>query len=276
MFGLFESSRSRGVPVELYLFTVTDQVYAYTNTDDAVVYAGVTYTPAPITHDRIVASGSLDRATLTVRLADATPLGVLLRQYPQSGVMSLTLRQGHKGDDEYLVAWAGRVLGAAAGEPGERSLSCQPVTTSLERSGLRRNWQYPCPHVLYGAQCRASLPAATVTAIATGSNGTAALLPSGWHGTKPIDKFMGGLCAWGGEIRTILRTAETGITLSGPASFAAGTELRLSLGCNHQDNDCRTIHVPSDEAAYGGGNIRNYGGDLFIPTQNPIGFVSNY
>lgn len=322
MFGLLESSRTRAQPLELYKFEVAGRVYAYCNGDDDFVYGSVigpdaqtfkfpnivnnetvligangaqgdatstdqVYKAVPITHSRITSSGTLDRATLQVSIADNTELAALLRGYPRSDVMLLTLRQGHKDDPdgEFLVAWVGRVLSAKA-DAGTRLISCQPSSTSLKRSGLRRNWQYPCPHALYGPQCRASQPHATVSVGVVSANKNTVIVPDGWNGGKPVAKFAGGLATWtavdgSAEVRTILRAvdlpdATSAITLGGPAVIPAGAVIALSLGCDHLRDDCSTLHVPSDEADYGGGNIRNFGGQPFIPTKNPIGFVNNY
>jgi len=279
MFNPFESSRARGTPLTLFRFEVAGQTFAYCNGDDNKTFGGLTYIAAPIAHGRIVAKGgSTDRATLDVSLSETLAVADVLRGYPLSSVMTLTIRQGHvkDPDSQFLVSWAGRVLSAKAGQPGERVLSCMPITTSLKRSGLRRNWQYPCPHVLYGAQCRASLPAATVSIVPTGAMRNLVTVPSGWNGSKPIEKFAGGIVTWGAEVRTILRATATTLTLGGPATFANGTTLAVSLGCDHLLDDCRGLHVPADSSDTGVGNVHNFGGQPLIPTKSPIGFVSNY
>lgn len=277
MFNLFESSRARGTPLTLFRFDVAGQTFAYCNGDDDYAFGGVIYVAAPIAHGRINSKGgSVDRATLDVNLADTLPIAAVLRGYPLSSVMTLVIRQGHRldGDMQFLVSWAGRVLSAKGGEPGERVLSCQPVTTSLKRSGLRRNWQYPCPHVLYGDQCRASFAAATVTTVPTNAVRNLVTVPAGWN-ARPVDKYAGGIVTWGAEVRTILRATATTLTLGGPATFAPGTPLAVSLGCNHLLDDCRGLHVPAVGSG-GQGNVHNFGGQPLIPTQSPIGFVSNY
>ena len=278
MFGLFESSRALGQPLDLYQFQIGNDFYRYCNGEKDFEFGGVVYQAVPITRTSITSSGSLDRQTLTVSIADTTLLAACFRGYTGSVTVALILRQGHKDDPDkqFLVAWVGRVLGAQGNpEEGTRSLECQPASTSLKRIGLRRNWQFGCPHVLYGDQCRASIAAASVQAVPTARTGRFVTLPSGWN-AKPVEKYIGGLAMWGGEVRTIIRASETSLQLGGPASFDLGTTLILALGCDHLRDDCSTIHVPVDEADYGGGNIRNFGGQPFIPQTNPVGYVSNY
>jgi hypothetical protein len=280
MFGLFESSRTLGQPLELYEFQVGANTYRYCNAEKDFTYAGAVFTAAPIKHSAISASGALDKATMTVTIADTLPLAALLRGYPSSAVIRLILRQGHKDDPDvnFLVAWIGRVLGAQGDpETGTRALSCQPASTSLQRIGLRRKWQYPCPHVLYGDQCRADQLRATVTAIIRSVGTNQIGVNDNWQSDKPTDKFAGGLAVYGSQIRTILAVSGNTITLGGPVDAKAiGQSVNLSLGCNHLRDDCQNVHVPFNESNPGGGNIHNYGGQPFIPTTNPIGYVSNY
>lgn len=280
MFGLFESSRTLGQPLDLYSFQVGGDVYNYCNGERDYSYAGMSYAATPIKHSAVTSSGTLDRATLTVTLADTLDLARRLRGYPSSTVIVLTIRQGHKDDPDaqVLVAWVGRVLGHQSDpETGTRALTCQPASTSLKRIGLRRKWQYGCPHVLYGDQCRADQARATIqTYITAAASTNAVALPAGWNAGRPIEKFAGGLFMWDSEVRTILAATATGATLGGPVVLSLGYSVRMALGCDHLRDDCRNLHVPRDEPEYGGGNVRNYGGQPFIPTTNPIGYVSNY
>ena len=278
MFGLFESSRALGQPLELYLFQIGNDFYRFCNGEKDFSYAGQTYAAVPIKRTAISSSGALDKQTLTVSVGPDNLLAVRLRGAVLSSVVTLILRQGHRDDPDkqFLVAWVGRVLDVGGNpDDGSRSLTCQPASTSLKRIGLRRNWQYGCPHVLYGDQCRASIAAASVQVTPTARQGRSVSLASGWN-AQPVEKYNGGLAMWDGNVRTIVRANTTDIQLGAQATFDIGTVLTLALGCDHLRDDCSTIHTPVDEADYGGGNIRNFGGQPFIPTTNPVGYVSNY
>jgi len=287
-FDELERSRQLAAPLELYMFNTGSTVYTYCNGDDDFTFNGDVYKAVPVSRDRITSSGTLDRTSLIVRIADTTEIAAVLRGYPVSSVMTLVVRQGHaEASPDFLVAWAGRVLSAKGGNDGIRQITCQPASTSLKRAGLRRNWQYGCPHALYGPACRADQAYATVTATAVGSSRSTAFIADGVLTARaPLSRWQGGLLQWTDEegavqIRTVLRVTDqpdgtTSLTLGGPASFPPGTVLTISLGCDRTMNDCRTLHRPRDEADYGGGNIHNYGGQPFIPTNNPIGLSRNY
>ena len=290
-----EKSTQLATPLELYLFDTGSKTYAYCNGDNDFTFGVNPYTNAaeiyravPVDRDRITSSGTLDRSALVVRIADTTDIAALLRGYPVSSVVTLVIRQGHaEASPDFLVAWAGRVLSAKGGNDGVRQVTCQPASTSLKRTGLRRNWQYGCPHALYGPACRADQAYATVSTAAVGANRSTAFIADGVLTARaPLDRWQGGLVQWTDadgavQIRTILRVTDqpggtTSLSLGGPASYPAGATLAISLGCDRTMNDCRTLHRPRDEADYGGGNIRNYGGQPFIPTNNPIGLSRNY
>lgn len=270
-----EMSRADGMPVELFLFrygTGSTNYYAYTNAEQAITHLGITYVPVPIGRDSLKSSGTLDKAALTVDMAVELELAELFRIYPPSQVVSLIIRQGHANDPaaEFPVAWSGRVLGGSR-EGSVFSATCEPVATSMRRPGLRRNYQYGCPHVLYGTSCRANKAAATSSATVSSVTSNRVTLTSSWASSGLKPKYAGGIISWtaGGrtEIRTILRVSTDTLTCSGALSgMSAGMTVSVILGCNRTMDDCGTLHS----------NINNFGGQPWIPTKNPIGLTNNY
>lgn len=273
---IFESSRHRGAPINLYYFdygNAPGSFFAYTDAEIPVTNAGVTYTPFSIDHTGIESSGSLDKAALTIMMPKDNPLSELFRLYPPSRVVTVTIRQGHLTDPlhEYSVVWAGRVLNRDV-KQDEVEFSCEPVATSIQRSGLRRNYQFGCPHVLYGSSCKASKLASTLAVNAVSVSGDSVTLADGWSGTISPNKYLGGMLQWtvNGDqsLRTILRIYGGKILkLSGIASgLSAGGPALAILGCSRQMDDCRTLHS----------NILNFGGQPWIPTKSPFSKASLY
>ena len=157
-YGAIEESRKLGAPAELFLFrygTDPGAVYAYTDVEEMVTHGAVDYNPVKIKRGGISASGSLDKSRMTVTVPIDSEIAELFRIYPPGTVVTLTIRGGHLSDPdaEYPVIWVGRVLSSARGksENTEVELTCEPANTSLRRTGLRRNYQYSCPHVIYSA-----------------------------------------------------------------------------------------------------------------------------
>lgn len=279
-YAAYEESREDGGPVQLYLFrygTEAGEYYAYTShTDSLTVDHGgsvgeITYTPIPIQRDGITSNGTLDKSSLKVNLDIGTDLAELFRVYPPSSVVTLTIYEGHidDPDTEFIVVWAGRIV-AASREHSSLELSGEPVSTQLRRPGLRRHYQYGCPHVLYGTHCGANKAAATVAGTVASVSGATVTLDAGWEGAFTAAKFVRGQLEWtpvGGSLqrRTIIRISGDTLTLSGiPSDLEATDSVDVILGCNHQafapTGDCEALHD----------NLVAYGGQPWIPVKNVV------
>lgn len=276
-FESIEESRAKGRPV--YLMFVRygpnpEAFYAYTTCDQSIEFDGVAYQPIPLDIPDRDISGDLDKTSLEVTVSRNAPVAELFRVTPPSYVVGLIIRQGHYGGDEFPVVWVGRILGSAR-EGSQVKLICEPSSTALRTPALRRNYMYSCPHVLYGPQCRASLTAATVTLAVESLTGSTVTLPDGWEPLDRALKYRGGMVRWVGAAGDVVRSIiglEAGrvLRLNGATNeLNVGDSIRVSLGCNHNfvmsggspQSDCQELH----------NNIHNYGGQPFIPTNNPVG-----
>jgi len=279
-----DGSREHGMPVNLVLFrygVATASVFGYTDAEQPIVRDNVTYVPVSVDTPAVQASGSLDRKTLNLRLPSNTDVAQLFRVYPPSYPVTMTIFRGHLTDDdvpiEWRAIWIGRILNGKHEGDGSHvcTFTCEPVATSLKRSGLRRRYQYLCPHVLYGRLCNANKGAVTFSVIAAEIGEAEVVLTPGWAPADLIPNFSGGVIEWTTaagniEVRTILEIEETSnghtVWMTGPTTgILTATSLRLSLGCNHQMDHCLVLH----------NNIHNFGGQPWIPTSNPIGTFSN-
>jgi hypothetical protein len=276
----YEESQDFGGPIQLYLFrygTEDGEHYAYTNhtSEKTVDHGGsvgeITYTPVPLKRENIVSNGTLDKSALGLNLDIGTELAELFRVYPPSNVVTLTIYEGHlgDGDQEFVVTWAGRIV-TALREGGELVLSGEPISTQMRRPGLRRNYQYGCPHALYSTECGASKVAATVFATVASISGTQVTLDAGWEGAFDPAKFVRGMLEWtplyeSTQRRMIVRISGDVLTLSGiPNDLSAADSVSVVLGCNHKafapDGDCEALHD----------NLVNFGGQPWIPVKNII------
>lgn len=286
-FTTYEESVDEGQPVQLFLFRYgsdPSEYYAYTDAtlekpDDVLTVSTIDYVPRPIERDAISSNGTLDKSALKITTDIGSEVAELFRVYPPSHVITLVIAQGHLGDpdEEWKVTWAGRVMKGSRNEDSQFEMTGEPVSTSLQRPGLRRNYQYGCMHVLFGPECTADKEAATVSSTVAVVSGNLVTLASGWEGAFAPEKFLGGMLEWpapGGstESRTIIRIAGDVLTLSGiTRNLAVSDAVDVVLGCNHKayaadGGDCQPLH----------NRINNYGGCLWIPTKNPIGTYNNY
>lgn len=273
----FITSRFRGRPVELYRFTYgpRDQdVFLYTDGENPITYMGETYTPIPIQRGATSNTGTMDKTALDITLPHLAKVPQLFRVYPPSSTVGLTILQGQLGDpdNQFVSVWAGRIISVAF-EGIEAKLSGEPITTTWRRSGLRRNYQYMCPHILYGPMCRASKIAATSAVVIHAVSGRKVTLTSTL--TDAV-KYASGVLEWTApdgrfEVRTILtvqlEAGRTILNLTGIASdLAAGATAAAVRGCRHTIAACRDDH----------NNAVNFGGQPWIPTKNPIGNSSPF
>lgn len=272
-----ETSRTKGRPVNLALIRFgenPESFYAFTTSEYPIVFDGITYAPHPIDIPNQTSSGGLDKQSLEVTVPLDSPLAELFRVVPPSYTVAITVRQGHVDGTEFPVIWIGRILGGSrAGSMAK--LLCEPSSTSLRRPALRRNYMYSCPHALYGPQCKASLSAATASFVVESFTGNTVTLPVNWVDPARALKYRGGLVRWEGDAGDIIRSIvglqeDRRLVLNGATNeLEIGASIRVSLGCSRNFeivggqpvSDCAELH----------NNILNFGGQPFIPTENPIG-----
>ncbi|PBB41795.1 hypothetical protein CK222_21825 [Mesorhizobium sp. WSM3866] len=288
-----ESSRYRGQPIRLYLIQGADTdddvplgPFAYNNGEAPITRpvldangnpVNIQFDPWPIKNSNISHDGTLDKSDITITMAFGSEMDDLFLAYPPSQVVNLTIFEGHIGDDvteeNFPAIWMGRITSSADNDSNEQELSCVPVSTSIKRPGLRRNYQVGCPHVLFGDQCRASKAAATVARQVASVTRNKITLDTTLGDTA--SRYVGGLLQWANsdngrkELRTISSVRADGleITIRGIArGLAAGTPLSVIRGCNHLMTGC---NQHTDSVA-GGPNIKNYGGQPWIPLENPL------
>jgi len=267
----FEGSKDAGQQIELYDFVYGEagQTYRYTDGETAVTYAANEYVPLPITRDKITSKGDLSGREVKLKVPKSSEIADLFRIFPPGRVVSVIIRQGHLtdpvSDDNFGVVWTGRVLESKRNNI-EAELTCEASAAGMRRPGLRRHYQWPCPHALYGPQCKATKTA--IPAVVASIAGNKITLPDGFMGAYTAADFIGGLLDWQGdsgtEARGILRIeGTTVVVISGPPIGMAATDtVNVYLGCARTIASCANLH----------NNIVNYGGHPWIPLSgNPVG-----
>ena len=274
----FENSVADGEPLELYRFsygTGSATTYTYCDGDVPVTHESAVYAPLPIDREAINASGNLDRSELAVEVPQDSPIAQLFMAYPPSDVVGLTILRCHWDGTTITTPeaiWVGRVL---AGNPeGYMSvLRCEPFTTSMARVGLRRHYQFMCPHVLYGTACGANRAEHSTASSVVSYDARSITVPG-----LVSDQHAGGMVSWNpiglpGERRTILRVdrdvgaGTSRLTVAGRVNeLTVGFALELALGCRHNVSDCRDLF----------NNTPNFGGQPYIPGDNPHGSTRVY
>ena len=279
-FAEYEESRYLGDPVELFLIrygTTPASYIAYTNAEQSVTYNGVEYLPEVINRaSSVQSSGTLDKAKISVRVQIASRLAELFKVYPPSQPVSLIIFMGHLSDPtgEFKSIWSGKIL-TCQREGSECVFSCEPLITALRRTGLRRNYQVLCPHALYGPDCKASKEAAKITRPVVNflNNAKTVFNLNDFWNPHPVESYVNGTVEWdssaGREYRTILSIYDgKTFVLGGPLiEVQPGDNIDIYLGCNHHPG----MTDPAGDCVNRHNNIQNYGGQVWIPFENPIG-----
>lgn len=241
--------------------------FAFTDAEYPITRAGITYQPWPIKHDDINSTSSMDKAELNVTMALGSGIEDAFIGFPPSQVINLTIFQGQMDDTptlvDYPAIWLGRV-NAPQWQGNEITFACLPVSSSIRRPGLRRNYQIGCPHVLYGPKCKADRKAASRTATVDSLSRNVVTLASTLANHQG---YRGGLAEWttalgSREVRTIIGTTGTTITLRGSLKgLENGMQITVRFGCDHTLGalGC-ALH----------NNFYNYGGQDMIPLDNPL------
>lgn len=278
-FAAQETSQEDGLPASLFLIEYGDNstsYFAYTDFDQPVTYGGITYLPTTIGREKIETSGSLDKTTLNIDITPNASVVSLFQDDPPSHKVRLTIFQGHADDPDldFKVVWTGRII-AIAKKSRFATISAEPISTALRRSGLRRHYQYGCPWVLYGQQCGIDAETRKVIAAATNVQSNYLEFADGWEGAWAKVKFQQGYIQWVHpqtlvkQTRTVLNV-DTGLNRllvnGGLPGLAVGDDVSVYLGCNHQMSDCDTLH----------GNILNFGGQPWIPKENPTSYRNQF
>jgi len=259
-----ESSVYSGEPVELYKAVRGTARFLYTSASYAITYNGETYQPVSIERPEIEQNREINRSNIPVTVPRDLDVADQFRLYPPADVVSMTVFRGHPSDGEFVAIWAGRILSVAwLGIRAE--MTCEPIFSSLRRTGLRRKYGAMCPHVLYGVACGVNQLSHQLTGPVT-VIGSGTLDITGLSGFAD-DYFTGGFVRFYtqtglGDTRFI--TAHTGGQITIPVGFlelSVGDSVDVFPGCNRTMNDCESKF----------NNLDNYGGNPYRPDVNPFG-----
>lgn len=273
MWNLIASSRNRSTPVYAYRVTYgPDGDIRFTNSEAPVVIDGLRYDRYPGKHGNINASASLDNSSVTVESSRNNPLTELFRTSSPEYIVNIQILRGELGSEEFTPIWHGRIVNFA--RKGAKVLfTCDPVSTQMRRPGLRRNYQVGCPLLLYGPECRVDRSKYEYPATVNFIENSQVVLINGWLPEQhAAHRFLGGLLIWykdGGEIlRQLVANSDNNTwTVDGiPEDLQSGDEVVLALGCPHTLNACRDTFD----------NTLNYGGQPWIPLDNPLGPQNNF
>lgn len=249
--------------VELYAFTSVSGQFLLTPHEFDVDLDGNLYASLPIERSELALGAEAAKSALELKLPpDCDLVRHLLATSLTGDTTAITLRIARRdtwGDYWWLsgTRWMGRVLGVEIADDVAR-VRCESAQVSLKRIGLRRLYSRKCSHVLYSSACGAAPISAS--AFVTNNSGRNVELDGGVPGSVGGGLAGGWLQTPEGARHMIVSDFGSGVELLYPVAIAPGTEVQLTVGCDHSASDCEWRF----------GNLENFGGFPFIPTKNPF------
>lgn len=263
-----ETGVHTGAPIELYRFAYGTSRYLYTSGDVPYTYNSEVYPPGRMSRGSIESSSEMNRLRLELTVPRDLPVaGLFLAGIP--GVVSLTVFRVHRADTgndtETIVVWKGRVA-SVEWHDIDSKITCEPIYSSLLRSGLREMYQKLCRHTLYRAGCSRGVGAPSeadpafyndvtvLTAIGNVITVAPMLRPDGY--------YVGGYVKFGDNDMRMVRghTGQTLTLLTPIYAMQPGDTIRVFAGCDHALATCRSKF----------NNLHNFGGFPWIPSKNPF------
>lgn len=257
-----------GSPIELYVFNYGGtKSYYYTSSDELQIVDAIEYIPVVIKRDDIQYTNDVGKSQITLKAQVDLEVTEIFKAGIPSGIVTLTIFRKHRTDAEKAVIWKGRVLGVTW-EGNEVSMECEPIRTSLQVYGLRRNFQRQCPHVLYGADCRVNNLTFRKYGAVTAVTRTSITLPAAIISKE--NYFAGGYIQWTNPennaqerksiVSSVASTGQLNI-LGVTTGLIVGMNVEAYPGCDKSLGTCSGTF----------NNEENYGGFPHTPTKNPFG-----
>ena len=249
--------------VELYAFSSSNAQFYLTPHEFDVDLDGTQYTSLSIERNELALGAEAAKSALELKLPPSCDLVRHLLAASLTGdTTSVTLRIGRRenwGDYWWLsgTRWMGRVLGVEVAHDQAR-IRCESAQVSLKRIGLRRLYSRNCSHVLYSAACGAT--PITASAFVLETYGRNVELDGGVPGSVSGGLAGGWLQTPDGARHMIISDYGSGVELLYPVAIEPGTEVQLTVGCDHSTATCQLRF----------NNLDNYGGFPAIPSKNPF------
>lgn len=259
-----ESSNYNGEPIYLYEFRLNDQYWRYTSAATSQSMGGFMWEPMGVSDDGVKQTGDTTVDALNITMPLSSPVVGLFRGTPPSHPVFITLRRFHFGDSDAAVCYVGEVVQTNMNTPTSAILTCNTLSASMERNGLRLAWSRSCPYALYDSCCKVDKELFRFDGTIQSVGGSSIIIPGI---TVFGDRyFAGGFIQWtdpryGEESRAIEQHVGNELIIFGTVSgLAGGMVLKIYPGCPRTTEACDTKFK----------NLPNYGGIPSMPPNSPF------
>lgn len=259
-----ESSNYNGEPVYLYEFRLNDQYWRYTSAANSISVLGNVWEPTGISDSGVKQTGDTSVDALNLTMPISSPIVGFFIGTPPINPIYITLRRFHYGDSEAAVCYVGEVMQANMNTPVSAILTCNTLSASLERNGLRLSYSRGCPFALYDVCCKVNKESFRYNGTISTVGGTSIVVP----GVAAFGDrwFSGGYIEWtdgrrGTERRAIEQHIGDTLQIFGNVSgITGGMIIKIYPGCPRTMAACKTKF----------NNLANYGGIPSMPDRSPF------
>lgn len=259
-----ENSTQDGRPIELYIFTLGATEWCYTSADENLTVDGKVFRAVPIKNPGFNVTGEAASDALSIEAPSSIGPAQLFMMVPPSQTIWIVIWRKHEGEDEFLVSYQGEVSQINFPMPGKCIVTCETLSASLHREGLRIGWSRTCPYAVYDPDtCKKDKATMAVPIIVLGVIGNDVI--SDEVGSYAEDFFTGGMIEWddpyrGHEIRLIEKHVNNTLTMFNSAQGAyVGMIAVVYRGCKQTVASCIELE-----------NYDNYGGVPDMPGKSPF------
>ena len=269
-YGDSEQSLEDGKPIRLYRFTLGSNVWRYTSADEDLTFGSEVWRAIAISDDGIKQTGESNSDALMIRCPiDAGPAAVFAHSPPGSS-LGVQILVSHEGLTTPRVVYDGEVLQVGYPSPGLANVTCQTLSATMQRMGLRMSWMRTCPFVVYDPlTCKVS-KASQETVVTISSDEGFSVKGAGFA-SRDNGYFTAGFIEWTHPVRGVQRlmmeshTGDTVMIFGDTIDLYPGLVVKAYRGCNQTAERCDTAF----------GNLPNYGGCDFMPGRSPYDGIAN-
>lgn len=263
----FEAATYDGRPSHLYQFIIGNKAWFVTSADSDISAGGNLYKALGVSDNGVSQTGEAQTDGMVLQVPITFDVVSLFVNTPPVEDVTVRRFRKHENDDEIACNYVGTIINVNFTTPGVAELTCQTLSPTMQRNGLRLTWQRGCPYALYDqATCKVNKEKYKITTeVDTADAGNitvkANLAAFGDH------YFTGGFIEWtdrrtgGPNRRGIQEHIGNTITLLGRSDgIAQGDPVYLYPGCSRIAEVC--------DAKFD--NMANYGGIPHMPGKSPF------
>lgn len=262
-FNIIETSNHDGEPIYLYEFRLNDNYWRFTSAAASHSLLGQIWQPMGIADDGVKQSGETQVDALNLTVPTSCPVVALFIGTPPINPVYLTMRRFHFGDDDAAVCYVGEIYQINEATPVSSVITCNTLSASMERNGLRLAYSRACPYALYDSCCKVNKESFRYDGTIQSVGASQIVVP----GVAAFGNghFAGGYIEWldpvrGTERRAIENHVGDSLYIFGVVGgLAGGMVLKIYPGCGRTVNAC-----------IGFNNLANYGGIPAMPSRSPF------